>query len=268
MKSLLLLLLSLLSLGCMEMDPFLYNTEKLDHYTLPGNMIADSLIEPVMLTSGGNALYAYFVRSNGARPGVTILYCHGNADNIDKYWDRVMMLHTLGVNVLIFDYRGYGMSEGESSEQGLHEDGESALAYLHSRADVNGDSICYYGFSLGCVPAIYLSAEKEPPLRLFLEAPFASANSITQSGTALDLPPRWLTDGTYDNVAEIRKNKAPLLLFDSEDDTFIRYRDNGKLIFDAAAEPKKVMLVPGADHDEIPETMGLEAYLAAMAGWI
>lgn len=251
----------------MEMDGFLFNTEALDHYALPGNTIPDSLLERVTLTSGGNKIYGYWVASGGGRPGITILYSHGNKHNIDEYWDRVMLLHKLGVNVFIYDYRGYGMSEGTSSEEGIHADAEAALDYLLSRG-VTADSLCLYGFSLGNVPTIYLASSKIDPRCVISESPFASANSLTQSGAGLDLPPRWLTEGTFDNASLIRNIKAPFLLLHGLDDDFVRYRDNGRVVYENAPEPKKLITVPGATHIDVPQTMGEEAYLEAIAEWI
>jgi fermentation-respiration switch protein FrsA (DUF1100 family) len=262
-----LILILMLSPGCMTMDNFLFNAETLDHYALPGNTIPDSLLERVTLTSGGNRIYGYWVASDGRRPGITILYSHGNRHNIDEYWDRVMMLHDLGVNVFIYDYRGFGMSEGESSEEGIHADAEAALAYVRSHA-VPDDSLCLYGFSLGNVPTIYLASSKVTPRCVISESPFASANSLTQSGAGLDLPPRWLTDGTFDNASLIRNIHSPYLLLHGLDDDFVRFRDNGRVVFDNAPEPKKLVTVPGAKHTDVPQTMGVKAYLDTLAAWI
>ncbi|MDZ7261093.1 MAG: alpha/beta hydrolase [candidate division KSB1 bacterium] len=262
-----LLFLFVLFISC-ELDSFLFNEKKIDHYQLPGNTIPDSLLTQVTFKSDGHTLYGYWVRSNGQRPGITLLYCHGNKHNIDEYWDRVMYLHQLGVNVFIFDYRGYGLSEGESSEEGLYRDGESALNYVLSRKEVSRDSLCFYGYSLGNVVSIYLAAEKINPLCLFAEAPFASANSLTQGSTLLDIPPRWLTQGEFDNVEKVRHIKTPFMLLHGEDDELVRYRDNGKVVFENAPEPKLLVLVPGAKHTNVPETMGINRYLETLRDWI
>src|SRR5207237_708678 len=139
-----------------------------------------------------NALYGFWVGSSGRRPGITLLYFHGNRDNIDRYWDRVMFLHEAGINVFIFDYRGFGKSQGTSSEAGLYADADAALAYVLSRPGVSRDSVGFYGFSLGNVPAIHLAAERMRPLFLVAESPFASASSLTQAALSLDLPAGWV----------------------------------------------------------------------------
>ena len=269
MKSILLTLTLLgLILASCTLDSNLFNPEEVDAYQLPGNTIPANLIEEVELDSDGNKIYGFWVSSSGERPGLTILYCHGNKHNIDEYWDRVMLLHELGVNIFIFDYRGYGKSEGEPSEAGLYADSEAALEYIESRPEYDSDSLCFYGYSLGNVASIYLAAEIQDPLCLFSEAPFASANSLTQGSLVLDIQPRWLTDGEFDNIENVKKINTPFMIFHGEDDDFVRYRDNGKVVFDAAPNPKELVLVANAVHDNVPYIMGKENYLNKMSDWI
>ncbi len=258
-----------LAASACQMDAFLYNGKGADRYELPGNTIPDSLLEPVTFASAGNTLYGYWVASDGARPGITILYFEGNKHGIDEYWDRVMLLHDLGVNLFIFDYRGFGRSEGRSStEEGLLADGEAALQYVLSRPEVNPDSLGFYGYSLGNVPGIYLAAERFTPLFLVAEAPFASAASLTQGSLALALPGGWLTGGRFDNAERVRRIATPFLLLHGTDDDFVRYRDNGWVVYENAPQPKSRVLVPGAVHDNVPQTLGLDLYRQVIADWI
>jgi len=252
-------MLLLLSSGC-KLDSFLFNEKTISKYELPGNTIPDSLIKQETFQSGGNKLYGYWIASGDPYNNLTILYCHGNKNNIDNYWDRVMYLHGLGVNIFIFDYRGFGMSGGKSSETGLHEDGSSALNFIMSKYNVKADSLCLYGYSLGNVVSIYLAAEVVNPYRLIAEAPFASANSLTQGSLILDIPQGWLTEGTFNNADEIKRIKTPFLLLHGTADDFVRYRDNGRVVYENAPEPKKLILVEGAVHTNVPETMGINKY--------
>ena len=100
----LLLLMILLTFSSCEMDGFLFNERQIDHYTLPGNTIPDSLLEEVVIQSEGNNLYGYLVKSANPLTSKTILYCHGNKHNLDEYWDRIVWLHELGSNIFVFDY--------------------------------------------------------------------------------------------------------------------------------------------------------------------
>jgi uncharacterized protein len=260
----LLVVLAVSLAGCLDLDGFLANERELEEYTLPGNTIPSHLIEPVTLRSGGHTLHGFWVGSNGARPGLTVLYCHGNKHHLDAYWDRVMYLHDLGVNVFIFDYRGFGRSEGTFSEEGLFEDARTALRHVLARPGVTADSLVVYGFSLGNVASIYLAAEAVDPLLLVAEAPFASAASLTQGALGFGLPGGWLTAGRFDNADRVRGVRAPLLLLHGDADDFVRYRDNGRVVYERAPGEKRLVLVPGAGHSDIPETMGLPAYHRAL----
>ena len=259
-------LVLLLATAC-ELDSFLFDNKEISEYKLPGNTIDESLLHPVTFESNGNTLYGYWVESESGR-GLTLLYCHGNKNNIDEYWDRVMFLHDLDVNVFIFDYRGYGLSEGASSEQGLYEDGTAALSCLRTEYHIPDDSLCLYGYSLGNVVSIYLAAEKVNPLCLFAESPFASANSLTQAGLFLDIPAGWLTEGDFDNAERIKKIHTPFLLMHGEQDDFVRYKDNGRIVYENAPEPKKLVLVSKANHTDVPQTLGLDTYRALLLEWI
>lgn len=262
------LIILAVSFSACELDSNLFNAEKIDTYKLPGNNIPDSLITEVSFLSGNNTLYGFWIKSGGERPGITILYCHGNKHNIDEYWDRVMLFHETGVNVFIFDYRGFGKSGGESSESGLYADGLAALNYVKSRPEYYPDSLVLYGYSLGNVVSIYLSAETINPLCLFAECPFASANSLTQGSLGLDIPPLWLTQGDFNNAGRIKNIHTPFLLFHGEDDDFVRYRDNGLIVYNAAPQPKELILVPGASHTDIPSVYGTEKYKAKLLEFI
>jgi fermentation-respiration switch protein FrsA (DUF1100 family) len=248
------------------MDSFLFNTETLDHYSPPAS-IPDSLLEPVTLKSDGLNIYGYWIGSDGTRPGLTILYCHGNKHSMDEYWDRIEFLRKLGGNIFTFDYRGFGRSEGESSEEGLYADAEAALANVLARG-VLPDSLVLYGFSLGNVASFHLADGKVTPRCLIAESPFASSTALAQGATVLDFPARWLTDGTYDNAETIRRIHVPLLLLHGVEDDFVRYRDNGKVVFDNANEPKKLLPIPGATHTDVPQTMGVDNYLQELKAWI
>ena len=254
--------------GC-TLDAFLFNEQELQQYALPGNTIPAALIQEVTFQSQGHTLYGFWVASNGGRPGITILYHHGNKHHIDEYWDRVMFLHDLGVNVFIYDYRGFGRSQGKfTTEEGLLADGEAALLYVLSRPEVDEDSLGFYGYSLGNVVSIYLAADRFDPLFLVAESPFASAASLAQGSTNLALPAGWLTEGSFDNAERVTRIAAPLLLFHGEDDDFVRYRDNGRVVYENAPQPKRLILVPSALHEDVPQTMGLAAYRQAILDWI
>lgn len=271
MKSLRILLVALLTgwstLSC-TLDGFLFNPKELQEYALPENTIPDGLLTQVSLQSGKNTIYGYWVASNGERPGLTVLYCHGNRYHMDHYWDRVMMLHELGMNIFIFDYRGFGLSEGEASELGMYADAEAALSYVISEQNVPEDSLAIYGYSLGNVASIYLAAKLSNPLCLIAEAPFASSTSLAQGALSLDIPAGWLTEGEFDNAEKIQQINTPFLLLHGTMDDFVRYRDNGSVIYERAPEPKMRIIIEGANHTNIPRTIGVKTYQELILDWI
>ncbi len=255
-------LLTIVAVGCMDLNDALYNHTRVDHYTLSAAVIPDSARTFVQLDVGGKKVYGFFVRSNGVHASYTVLYCHGNRDNLAYYWDRVELLYRMGFNVFVFDYEGYGMSEGSPSEQALYADGHAALEYILTSAPVVSKEIVFYGFSLGNVVTINLAATEYRPHVLIAEAPFASAQSLMQSGTVLDIPSSYVMKGSYDNAAKIERVGAPVLVIHGVNDTFIDIDKNGQVVYDHANPPKRMVRVVGANHTDIPAVMGESAYIA------
>jgi fermentation-respiration switch protein FrsA (DUF1100 family) len=143
-----------------------------------------------------------------------------------------------------------------------------ALDYISFRSEFDIDSLVVYGFSLGNVPAIYAAAELVDPLALISEAPFASTNSLTQGSLVLDIPPGWITNGTFDNSRRIRNISISFFLLHGTDDDFVRYRDNGSVVYKNAHQPKQQLLIPKANHSDIPKVMGEQMYRSTILGWI
>lgn len=256
--------------GC-SMDSFLFNTETLSEYSFSDSVVPAKQVEAVTLRSGSETLYGFYIKqpdSLRVAPHPTILYHHGNKHNVEEYWDRVQLLYRAGFDVFIYDYRGFGMSTGSSSEEGLHEDALAALNYLRSRADVDTTQIVDYGYSLGGVPAMYLAAYVHTPKCIITEDIFASSEALVRTGTILNIPGNYLMKGKFNNVANAALRKAPYLLIHGTHDTFIPFEHHGRLIFDNAAQPKTLRLVEGADHIEVPKTMGEDKYIELITTYI
>lgn len=254
--------------GCMTLDGNLFNNTALTSYDLPTTVIPDSMRTQVVMTSQGKKIYGYFIRSNGTNPSFTILYNHGNKDHLQFYWDRAGYLFKTGCNVFIYDYQGYGMSEGTPSEEGLYSDARVAYQFIRSRSDVDSTKIIFYGFSLGCAAATELAANVFTPKALILEAPFANMNTLVQSGTLLEMPSGYVMKGTYDNAEKIRRVHTPLLLMHGEGDTFLDIDKNGAVVYANANDPKHFIRVPGANHSEIPDKMGVQNYIDTVKNFI
>jgi fermentation-respiration switch protein FrsA (DUF1100 family) len=212
---------------------------------------------------------AYFVARDGVRlhgwfvpgPGdLTCLWFHGNAGNISDRLENLRLLHDeLGVSVFIFDYRGYGRSEGSPSEQGTYRDAEAALAYLLSRSDVDPERIVYFGRSLGSAVAVEL-ATRRPPFALILESPFTSMADLVRHHYRF-LPATGLIRTKYDSLSKIGKVRARLLVLHGDQDDIVPF-EAGKRLFEAANEPKRFYAIRGAGHNDTYMVGGREYFRA------
>jgi uncharacterized protein len=271
MKTLLPVLLAMASISFVscDLDTLLFPGTPLTSYDLSTTVIPESNREFVTMTSQGKKIYGYFVKPvPSSISSITVLYFHGNHDHLQYYWDRAELLYKTGFNVFIFDYEGYGMSEGTPSESALYADCRTALNYVLSRSDVSAKRLAMYGYSVGCAGAIDVAAYEFTPSCLCLESPFASASALLQSGVLLDIPSSYITQGEYNNAEKIRKVHTPLLLMHGEADNFIDIDNNGAVVFNNANPPKQFIRVPGAGHEGVPGAMGENTYIATVRSFI
>jgi fermentation-respiration switch protein FrsA (DUF1100 family) len=253
--------------GCLDLDDQLFKQSKLSSYELPAAVIPESSRTHVVMQSQGKAIHGFFVRSSGVYPDQVVMYNQGNRDHLQYYWNRAEYFYTMGFNVFIYDYQGYGMSDGEPSEQGLYADAAAAYDYVHSLGFADS-AISVYGYSLGGVAAIHQASSIFTPRRLIVESAFASTSALSQSGTLLDIPSSYIMDGEYPNAEKIRLVHIPVLVLHGIDDKFIDLSTNGKIIFDNANLPKQFIQVPGAGHSDVPMVMGVERYISVIRQFI
>jgi uncharacterized protein len=266
-QTILLVTVSLSFVSC-DLDSLLFKETALTSYTLSTAVIPESNREFVTMTSQGKKIYGYFIKSNGSSSSITVLYFHGNYDHLQYYWDRAELLYKTGFNVFIFDYQGYGMSEGTPSESALYADSRAALQYVLARSDVSAKRLAFYGYSVGAAGAIDVAAYEFTPSCLCLESPFASMSTLLQSGVLLDIPSSYITKGEYNNAEKIRNVHTPLLLIHGVEDKFIDIEKNGAVVFNNANPPKQFIRVPGADHEGVPEAMGETNYVSTVRTFI
>lgn len=263
--------LTLIAASC-SMDSFLFNAQPLDAYVLADSVIPASQVEAVTLKSGDNTLRGFYVKqpdSMRIAPHYVVLYNHGNKHNIHVYWDRVELLYKAGFDVFIYDYRGYGMSEGAGSESGLFADAQAAYDYVVERADRDSLQLAIYGFSLGGVPASYQAVGARNRCKaLIMEACFASGEEIVRSGTLIDIPGSYLLEGAFDNASRMPDITAPVMVLHGESDVFIGLERHGRKLYDAANIPKVFVSVPGGEHSTVPYAMGTDAYIARITAFI
>lgn len=181
------------------------------------------------------------------RPGSdrVLLFFHGNGGNISHRQASLEIFHRLGLNQLIIDYRGYGVSEGRPTEPGLYRDARAAWEHLVEERGLTPDRIVLFGRSLGGAVAANLAAEVRPGA-LILESTFSSARDLTR---ALYPLLSWLIVRRYelDTVARLAEVSCPVLVLHSPDDEIVPYT-LGRRVYDAAGPPKTFQMLRG-DHN-------------------
>ena len=210
----------------------------------------------------GVKLHGWFIPG---RSDIMWLWFHGNAGNISHRLDNIAVLHrSLGVNVFIFDYRGYGRSEGSVSEKGIYMDAEAALAYLRSREDVDQSKLVLFGRSLGCAAAVEVAAQHET-YAVILESPFTSTRAMANRLYPF-LRLGFLLTTRLDSLSKIDGVRAPLMVLHGDSDQTVPI-DLGRELFDAANEPKRFYVIEGADHNDT-YLVGGDAYLEALQDFL
>ena len=189
----------------------------------------------------------------------TLLWCHGNAGNIGDRLDLLKLLHdSLDVNIFIFDYRGYGKSQGRPTEDGTYRDAHGALDYLRSRPDVEEDKIVVFGQSLGGAIAVDLACRNKF-MGLILEATFTSLVDVFEM-------PMKAFGMKYDSYSKIKRVKIPLLMLHGDKDDVVPF-ESGYTLFKAANEPKKFCAIKGGMHND-NYIVGGEGYFAEIKKFI
>jgi fermentation-respiration switch protein FrsA (DUF1100 family) len=194
----------------------------------------------------GTRLHGWYVPCAGARTAV--LFLHGNAGNITNRADVLRILHDrVGVSVLIFDYRGYGRSEGRASQQGVLADARAARKWLAARQGVRESDVVLMGESLGGAVAVDLAAA-DGARALVLESTFSSLPDVAAYHFPW-LPVRLLMRTRFDSAAKIAAYHGPLLQSHGRADTIIPFV-LGRRLFDAANEPKQFITITDRDHND------------------
>ena len=209
--------------------------------------------EVVFRSRDGTRLSGWFIPATGvASPRDakgTVIHFHGNARNISAHWQLVGWLPARGFNLFVFDYRGYGTSEGKPGPKGVFEDSNSALDYIRSRPDVDAEKLIVLGQSLGGANAIAVvgSGNRAGVKAVAVEAAFYSYSSIAHD----KLPGAGLfMDNTYSPERYIAKlAPTPLLLLHGTADWVIPYSHSSRL-FAKAGEPKRLITIEGGGHTE------------------
>jgi fermentation-respiration switch protein FrsA (DUF1100 family) len=239
----------------------------------PAAAVLPAAEEVSFTTADGLRLQGWFVPAasppgRGSRQGRSpaVLVCNGNAGNRSLRAPLAAALARAGLAVLLFDYRGFAANPGRPTEEGLAADARAALAYLAARPEVDPARLVYFGESIGAAVALRLATER-PPAALVLRSPFASLAEIGRRFYPW-LPVSLLLADRYDSLGQVGRLAAPLLVVAGERDRIVPAAHSRRL-FDAAPEPKRFVLLPGADHNDLDLLAGprlLEELLVFLRG--
>jgi len=185
-------------------------------------------------------LNGWFIPADGAH-GI-ILFCHGNGGSISNLLETVDIFHKLGFSSFVFDYRGYGQSEGTPSETGTYLDGQAAWDHLVNMEHIAPSDIIVYGRSLGAAIAARLSS-RYIPRACILESGFTSIKNMAEAMYPF-FPTSLVCRFEYNTQADVQKITCPLLIIHSEEDTVIPF-SHGRALFTSAPEPKTFLRIKG-----------------------
>ncbi len=206
-----------------------------------------SFDEVVFHTAGALRLTGWYVYGSGGKEGGrgVVLFCHGNSRNISHRTDMLKILSGMGLDTFIFDYRGYGESEGRPGEDGIYIDALTAWNYLVEDRGVNSDKIIIYGRSLGGGVATWLATRVESAA-VVLESTFTSVPDLASEFYPY-IPVRLLSRSIYDNLGRVGDIKAPLLIVHSREDELIPI-NHARVLVSAARDGVGLVEIGGSHN--------------------
>lgn len=215
--------------------------------------------------AGDQRLHAWFVRA-ATQPAIgTVLYFHGNGGNVIHTGWRAAELAAQRFDVLTFDYRGFGRSDGViSDETGLYADGDAAYEYLLRERSVQPEQVVLYGMSLGTTVAIDVAARR-PCRALIVESGLSSASEM--GAAAFPWLPRWLHflgKNRFESARKIANVKCPVLVTHGTNDRTVPVAQ-GRRLYESAPEPKRLLIIEGGNHNLAGE--GGATYLNQIAAF-
>ena len=221
----------------------------------PGVAFEDVAIE----TGDGERLHGWWVPAAAPAHG-HVLFLHGNAGNIGDRVPHVELLAAAGLDVLAFDYRGYGGSSGRPSERGTRRDAAAARAALLRRPGVDPERVLYVGESLGGAVALALAIDA-PPAGLVLQSTFTSIRDMAR--LHYPLVPRAVVPDAYPSLRLVAAVRTRLLVLHGDRDELVPLM-YGEALFDAATCPKEMIVFPGVAHNDVITLAG-SRWAAAIA---
>ncbi len=224
---------------------FIFFPEKYSSSEYAESEQVPGLIDCWPVTDDGVRLHGWYLRADSAI--ATLVIAHGNAGNISHRLDLLVAIRRAGFNVFMFDYRGYGRSEGSPDEDGIYRDGLAAFDFVHNLTGIDTQRIIFWGTSLGGAVAVEVATRKRVA-GLILESTFTSASDMAGVHYPY-LPSRFILRAKLNSIDKIAKIHVPLLIIHGGRDRTVPFR-LGKQLFDAANEPKEFFEIPSADHND------------------
>lgn len=193
----------------------------------------------------------------------TVLFCHGNGGNMMHCLDSINIFYNLGLSCFIFDYRGYGHSQGKPGEEGTYLDVEAAYKWLTKGKKIPPDNIIVFGRSLGGSIAAYLASKVQAGC-LIVESTFTSYADIGKKFYPY-MPVRWSANFSYRTIDYIRDTHCPVMLIYSRNDEVVPF-EFGLELYEAANEPKELVEIFGSHNDGF--LVSGEIYKKAWTKWL
>lgn len=183
-----------------------------------------------------------------ADSGLWMLVFHGNGENVSNAGrtEHYLRLRALGLNLVAFDYRGYGESEGRPSEAGLYRDADAMWAFARDSLGVAANHIVLYGHSLGTAVAVEL-ASRTTPRAVVLEGAFTSLADVGRRLYPF-VPVRLLARNRFASADVIGRVSSPLLFLHARGDNIVP-PELGRALYELAPEPKRFVELAGGHND-------------------
>ena len=210
--------------------------------------------EPSFTTDDGIRLCGWWIPTPAQDRLGEILFCHGNAGNIGDRLLEAQLLTRAGFDVLLFDYRGYGHSNGRPDEPGTYRDARAAHHALLAQPEADRASVIYLGESLGGAVALHLALQR-PPAGLISQSTFTSIRDLARHHYPL-IPPL-LIPNWYPSLSTIARLQAPLLVLHGDRDDIVPL-SHAHALYEAAPPPKRMHVLPGRGHNDLAAISGAE----------
>ncbi|XP_067936432.1 protein ABHD13-like [Watersipora subatra] len=212
--------------------------------------------ESITITSSdGTLIHAFLLKHSHPIERPTVIFYHGNAGNIGYRMENGFhLMSECGVNVLLMEYRGYGLSGGEISEQGIYSDALAAVKYVKNRVDLDSSKVVIMGRSLGGAIAIETATHPECSdiFALILENTFTSLPDIAKrvlNISLIKMVPEWCYKNRYKSLDKIRRVRQPTLFLSGRSDTLIPPTHMDSLYLASGSTKKEMSSFPDGDHN-------------------